>query len=373
MSDPFPPPPYATVPNASSGDRPDPWTPQADALADTLRAPRDMRDKSRRRDQLVGVAVTVSLVSLAIVLGSGAALTAVAIAVPLVAVCYVSLRARPRAWAIQEATTKLEIIDPHCEGCGYSLRHLRSDRCPECARRAPLPMPEQIDHIVQGGSVLVPRGSLESDLGWVAALTMALVAVVLGKLASATAGVAAMGVTLVTFILTQNIVRYRQGRRVPEAAVCDACGQTTSIRQNHCEHCGAAILAEHVYVRPGMRGSFDPRLFIGWAQVAAALAIGWMLMVLAAIFGAHTAAGFNASAMRMACYQPIFAVAGVLLVYVDHRRRTPGRLRAFGLSLEPLCHHCLGVLKGQPPNGHCPHCRRPYRAIELAGGRSRSA
>ncbi len=42
MSDPFPPPPYATVPNASHGDRPDPWTPQADAMADTLQEQREM-------------------------------------------------------------------------------------------------------------------------------------------------------------------------------------------------------------------------------------------------------------------------------------------------------------------------------------------
>lgn len=372
MSDPLFPPPYETVPNVSHGDRPDPWTPQADAMADTLREQRDTLRRLRRRDQLAGVAVTASLVSLAIVMGSGAALTAIAIAVPLAAICYVSLRARPRAWAIQEATTKLEIIDPHCEGCGYSLRHLRNDRCPECGRRPPLPMPEQVDFIAQGGSVLVPRGSLESDLGWVAALTMALVAVVLGKLVSVPIGVAAMGFTLVGFILTQNIIRYRQGRRVPEAAVCDACGQTTGIRHNDCGHCGAPILAEHVYVRPGMRGGFDPRLYVGWAQVAAALAIGWMLMVLATILDWNRG-GTSLSAMGVACYQPIFALAGVLLVYVDHRRRTPGRLRAFGLSLEPLCHHCLGVLKGERANGHCPHCHRPYRAIELAGGRSRSA
>jgi hypothetical protein len=53
---------------------------------------------------------------------------------------------------------------------------------------------------------------------------------------------------------------------------------------------------------------------------------------------------------------------------LDSAKRNAARRQAFDRSMSPLCHHCLGSLKGRPATGVCEHCGRSYTAAELAGG-----
>ena len=160
--------------------------------------------------------------------------------------------------------------------------------------------------------------------------------------------------------------RRRRARSIPPYAVCDACGQSTLLLRNQCSHCAAPLLTDHVYVRPGLRGDFDPRLQRTWAQFVGGARVCAMLPLFS--LWAPELGGYERQAVPLICLQLPLGTVGLVLLSIDRRLRSKSRLEKLDKAIRPLCHHCLRSLHGKPATGVCPHCKRAYRAIELAGG-----
>ncbi len=360
------------TPKARPAEAADRWPPEADEFADRLFEQRKKLLAARKLDRTIGVLVTVGALLLMISADSGPAVMAVFTGVLLLVAVYLPVRVRPRQLALEVLTARLVVVDPRCGGCGYPLRHLRQSRCPECGRRVSLPLQHQIEHVLEGGDVLVARGSVASDLGWIVLLLMVLVASAVASLAGWSYGVAAAALPAAFFLLRNWWQLRRAVKRVPAEAPCDKCGRVLPLSCECCPECHARRLAEHVYARPGLNGEFDARLHCSWAKIAGGL------MSCLALFTVGMAtldsSRFSRSDWETAeeiMYQIVplvTAVAAIVVLSFDERKRRQSRLDRFDTSSYPLCHHCLQSLRGLPANGVCPHCDMPYRAIELAGG-----
>jgi predicted amidophosphoribosyltransferase len=348
---------------------PDPWTPAADELADALVAARTALRKQRRIEKIIAALITVGLAALIIAAESGMIALVIIQASLLATVLYHAFRTRPRLRMLQESQAKLDVIDPQCPGCGYSLRHLTRRRCPECGRGVLRILPEPIEYVLQGGRVSITRGSVESDLGWVALLIMLLAATVIGKLTSPAIGFQACAVPLMIFTLFLVVRGVRNVRQVSRQVPCDRCRHPVSLDGDKtCSQCGADVLANHVYVRPGMAGTGDPRLCRPWCHLIGATRICSALVIIPAI-KSNDALGSPLFDFGQWLLPPVMLIVAIILLIADARRRSPTRVNVFDTSVYPLCHHCLGSLNRQPANGYCVHCGKAYRGIELAGGR----
>jgi hypothetical protein len=350
--------------------REDRWTRASDALVEELAETLERLRRTHRRERWGMAVVTVGLGALLFFFGlSTSMVVALLFLLALLGLFYLRLRLRPRQQTMAEVKGKLRFLDPRCPGCGYSLRYLREYRCPECGRRVSLPSPERIDTIVDGGSVTVAQGSVESDMGYVVLLIMLVLATGLGSAFGVEIGFGAMSLPPVLFISLQAWQRRRRARSLQPSAVCETCGQVTGIDDGQCDECGAAFLAEHVYARPGLYGNFDPRLYCSWAQIAGAAAVGSMLLVIAFMLPNLGYMYTQINNGPLLLMQLILLSGGLYLLRFDAGLRAKDRLQIFDTSLTPLCSRCLCSLKGQPATGTCPHCGVPYRAVELAGGR----
>ena len=212
------------------------------------------------------------------------------------------------------------------------------------------------------------RESVESDLGFVVLLVMVLAAVVVGRLFGVQAGLNAAASAPVLSVILLVATRIRRQRRVPRRTVCDAGGRSTEVDRNQCVRCGAALRAEHVYVRPGQEGRHDRRLHRSWAQVAGAIVIAVQL-VLSPVRYSGLAQYIPPPEDAPLLWQVPLFVLGLGLLAYDARLRSTKRLQAFDESLVPRCHRCFQMLHGCPANGTCAGCGRAYRAIDLMGGR----
>jgi hypothetical protein len=353
-----------------STQRADPWTPESDQLAEELQLTLDRLKRVHRRERwaMAGVAVGVGilLVVHGLTLNTAALLGALA----LLGLIYLRLRIRPRQQALAEIVAKLQYLDPRCPACGYSLRYLRDPRCPECGRRVQLPSAEWIDVVVAGGRVTVAQASVESDMGYIVLLIMFVLALGLGGTFGAVAGVGSMAVPPFVFIVIQAVQRRRRAKGARPKVICEECGRLEELHNDECAHCAAALLAEHVYVRPGLRGNFDPRLYNSKAQIFGAALVCLMVVLLALAIpevDRRHLLPFNILP-TLFVVQLTLMVLSLCVLNRDTKLRSKGRLAAFDRALVPLCHHCLSSLKGAPASGICPHCRKSYSAVRIAGG-----
>ncbi|MCB9867189.1 MAG: hypothetical protein H6816_11225 [Phycisphaerales bacterium] len=286
----------------------------------------------------------------------------------VIAVVYVPLRVRPRRAALDEVRARQELIDPRCPQCAYPLRHLRQRRCPECGRRVTLPSAEQVRRVLDGERVAVAKGSIEAELGWIVALLMILAAMTIGRLFGPLAGWCAAAAPPLIFLVFMAAGRHRQALSVPPWAICDKCGESTSVHENQCTHCRAKLNAEHVYVKPGLRGGADPRLYCTWAQLIGGACVALMLVLNGLFASRPVRTDLQPMDHAFIPLQAGLMIAAVYWLLIDRRMVRPDRLDRFDTSPRPLCHHCLRSITGQPANGRCVHCGRAYRGIELAGG-----
>lgn len=357
----------AADPPASEQQPADAWPEVADDLADELAGQQAALIRGRRRDIALGVLLVVGICAFIGLTRANELLFPLVVVVAALAILYIRLRSTPRAKALTEIAARRALIDPKCPQCGYALRHLYKQRCPECGRRVQLPTAEQVREALSAGKIVVSRISVASDLGWVAGLLMVIAGVLAGRLLGAAAGWCAAALPPAVFLVIQAVSRRRAAARVPLFAVCDRCGQSTGLLDNRCAACEAALLAEHVYVKPGLRGPSDPRLYCTWAQLAGGACVVAML-VLNGISIPMPAFASRKLGPWMLFAQFALAVLAGLFFYRDQRLVRGERLRRYDESTQPLCHHCLSSLTGQPANGACPGCGKAYLGIELAGG-----
>jgi len=357
----------ATGPPAPEQQPADAWAEVADDLADELAGRQAALIRGRRRDKVIGVLLVMGICVFIGLTRADELPYPLVVVVAALAILYIRLRSTPRANALMEIAARRALIDPKCPQCGYALRHLRKQRCPECGRRVQLPTAEQVGEALFTGKVAVSRSSVASDLGWVVGLLMVIAGMLAGRLHGAVAGWIAAALPPAAFLVIQAVSRRRAVARVPLFALCDRCGHSTGLLDNRCAACGAVLLAEHVYVKPGQRGPSDPRLYCTWAQLAGGACVVAMLV-------------FNGIYLSLPVYtigrfepwvwsaQFVLAVLAGWFFYRDQRLVRGERLMRYDRSTQPLCHHCLSSLKGQPANGACPACGRAYLGIELAGG-----
>jgi predicted amidophosphoribosyltransferase len=348
----------------------DPWTPESDQLAEELQLTLDRLKRVHRRERWVMGGVAVGVGVLLVIHGLTSNTAALLGALALLGLIYLRLRLRPRQHALAEIKAKLQYLDPRCPACAYSLRYLRDLRCPECGRRVQLPSAERIDVVVAGGRVTVAQASVESDMGYIVLLIMFVLALGLGGTFGAAAGVGSMAVPPLVFIVIQAVQRRRRAKSTKPKIICEECGQLAELHDNECANCAAPLLAEHVYVRPGLRGNFDPRLYNSKAQVFSAALICLMVALLALAIpevDRHRLLPFNILPMLFVVQLPL-VVLSLCVLRLDTRLRSKERLAAFDHALAPLCHHCLGSLKGAPAGGNCAHCGKSYSAVQIAGG-----
>jgi predicted amidophosphoribosyltransferase len=284
----------------------------------------------------------------------------------LAAILYMPLRVRPRRAALDEIRARLELIDPQCPQCGYALRYLQQWRCPECGRRVVLPSAEQVRLVLAGEKITVAKGSIESELGWIVGLLMVLAAVVAGRLLGPLAFWCAAAAPPMLFLLFMGLARYRHARRIPPVAVCDKCGAATSVHLNRCEHCPARLLAEHVYVKPGLRGP-DPRLYNSAAQLIGGACVTLMLVVIG-LADLDRGTVVDILDLVLVPVEIVLLIVALHQLLRDRRLVSPARLERLDKSTRALCHHCLASLNGHPANGTCPACGEDYSGIELVGG-----
>lgn len=344
--------------------RPDPWLPEVDEAADAFQDRRSRLIAARKRDKWIGLSVVAATVAvLAVTGGVWQTITGCAAVILLVAF-YSQMVARPRNQTILELESKLEIVDPQCQACGYPLRHLTHRRCPECGRRFEPPERHEIERVISGESVAVARASIESELGGIMMWTTIFVAGLTSRFLPEAIWVMTLPVPLVACLCVLTILRLRGGRRRGRHGTCDGCGKPIVLACERCENCGTLILAEHVYVRPGLHGANDPRLASVWLQLlgGALVCLTFVPMGLGALVDPYG----RASHLWLAVLP--LAAAGVSVLCYDARLRRRERLERFDRSVDPLCPQCLQSLRGQPATGRCPACRKAYRAAQLAGG-----
>jgi hypothetical protein len=356
-----------------STQRVDPWTPESDQLTEELQLTLDRLTRIHRRERWVMACVAAGVGVLLVIHGLTLNTAAMLGAVALLGLIYLRLRLRPRQHALAEIKAKLQYLDPRCLACGYSLRYLRDLRCPECGRRVQLPSAKRIDVVVAGGRVTVSQASVESDMGYIVLLIMFVLALGLGGTFGAAIGVGSMAVPPFVFIVIQAVQRRRSAEGAKPKVICEECGQLAELHNDECANCTASLLAEHVYVRPGLRGNFDPRLYNSKAQVFGAALICLMVALLALAIpevDRRRLLPFNIVPVLF-MVQLTLVVLSLCVLNLDTKLRSKERLAAFDHALVPLCHHCLNSLKGAPAGGNCPHCGVFYKAIELAGGWAR--
>ena len=353
-------------PRAAAPERRDVWTQEADVAIDALRLQMDSLTRRRRRDRGIGVALAGLLIIYFVVAADATNVIVGFLVCLLAASWYMPVRGGPTRRALERIKAKLAVIDPPCPACGYALRHLTRRRCPECGRRVRLPTREEIEHVVAGGPVTVEQPSMAAESGWIALLLMLLAAVVCGRVWGVLVGWWAAAVPAMTLLVSQVVQRYRQSLRVPPYAACDACGESTSLLAIRCEHCDAPLLAEHVYVKPGLRGRFDPRLNCLWAQLSGGTCVCGILIVAGLL---HSNAVSGSTFDEFWGLQAGLLVIGLILLTYDLRLTSAHRLKEFDKTAQPLCHRCRQSLAGAPANGRCDSCGCTYSAIDLAGGR----
>lgn len=355
--------PQDTAPEAR-----DVWTTEADAVIDELRIQQETLVRRRRQDRGIGIGLAVVSIVYFVMAPNPTNVFVGFLLCLLVATWYMPARGGPTRRALDRIRAKLAVLDPPCPACGYALRHLTRRRCPECGRRVSLPAREEIEHVVSGGSVEVEEPSIAAESGWIVLLLMLLAAVACGRVWGVLAAWWAAAVPAMTLLIFQVVHRYRKSLRVPPYAICDTCGESTSLLASRCEHCEAPLLAEHVYVKPGLRGRFDPRLNCLWAQAVGGACVCGILLVAGLLFSRN----LGGRAYDGPWYwglQVLLAVGGVILLRYDLLLTLDHRLRKFDRTAEPLCHRCQRSLAGEPANGRCGSCGRAYSALGLAGGR----
>ena len=345
----------------------DPWPDGLDDLVAELRGEEARLSNQRRLDAGIAIGVVVVGGVLATLSAKLAIALLLIFLVLLAGIVYLPLRGRPREEALLTLASRLAILDPRCTGCGYAVRHLLGNRCPECGRRIEFPSRRLIEQTMKEGTLEAPSGRVSSDLGWIVMALMIMTAIAVGGVTDGFTGIGAAAIPASVFLAIHIIRHVREGGRVPPFSICDTCGKSTSVRQPTCTHCGATLMADHVFVHPTMRGELDPRLSIMLAKIIGGICACAALALVPAI---GIRLGFvNWSETPLTAIQAILAVSAVALLSVDIRRRSAWR-RTAGIAIdEPRCGRCTGSLAGLEANGACPHCRRDYTALDLLGAR----
>ena len=348
--------------------QPTTWPEGSDQFVDELQDQQDSLIQKRNKDRLIGAIVTAFLCAALFTTHSGFINFLIFVFSIGCATTYITIRVKPRRHAIEELQARLSLLDPRCKQCGYNLRHLRNRRCPECGRRVLLPTSKQLEAAMSKERVTVASGSISSELGWVVGLIMVLFASIMGKCFGWSVGWYSATIPPMFFVVLQIIDYRRQAGKIPPLAICNECSQPTSVLINECTHCHASMLAQHVYVKPGLRGPGDPRLYNARARILGAACICSMLMVIGSFWNDM---GTDADLAFLELILIVLFTAGILSISRDQRLVNKNRLKRIDRTPSPLCHNCLRDLTGLFANDTCPSCKRTYTGMDLVGGINR--